>query len=316
MSFPTCRIGSHCAGWSGTFLLFLLVAACGNVTTDPNATPSVRADNTSIRSSELPTGMVLLSGGDFLMGADGEMPHEQPVHKVSLRSFLMDKTEVTVGEFEKFVDATGYVTTAERFGWSGVFSVEDKGWERVDGANWRDPSGNGLHPKPNEPVTQVSWDDASAYAKWAGKRLPTEAEWEYAARGGAVQQKYAWGNDLRPDGKPVANWWQGSFPDNNTGEDGFVGIAPVGSFPANGSGLYDMIGNVWEWTADRYGEDYYASSPARDPMGPETGTDRVIRGGSWLCSENYCSNYRPSARSFAAPDSGLNNLGFRCAKDL
>lgn len=261
-------------------------------------------------------GMKLIPAGEFLMGAEDEMPHESPVHKVKLNSFWIDKTEVTVAEFERFVAATNYETEAEKFGWSGVFTIGKSDWQRIDGANWRNPFGDGKKPLPNEPVTQVSWNDAAAYAKWAGKRLPTEAEWEYAARGGLVQKKYVWGNELRPNGKPSANWWQGSFPDKNTGEDGFPTLAPVGSFASNGYGLSDMTGNVWEWTNDWYGEDYYAESPLENPKGPTNGTDKVLRGGSWMCSENFCSNYRPSARSSTPPDSGLNNLGFRCAKDV
>jgi formylglycine-generating enzyme required for sulfatase activity len=244
------------------------------------------------------------------------MPDESPAHEVTVGPFLMDRHEVTVAEFARFVEATGYVTEAERFGWSGVFDTAPGEWTRRDGATWRDPEANGVRVNPDEPVTQVSWADASAYARWAGKRLPTEAEWEYAARGGLAGRRYVWGDELRPGGRPVANWWQGSFPSENTGEDGFLGRAPVESFPANGYGLYDMAGNVWEWCADWYGADYYECGPARDPKGPEEGVERVMRGGSWMCSENYCTNYRAAARSHATPDTGLNNLGFRCVRDL
>jgi formylglycine-generating enzyme required for sulfatase activity len=250
------------------------------------------------------------------MGSD-EMPDESPVHQATIRSFWIDRHEVTVGEFARFVAATGYTTEAEQFGWSGVFDAASGEWQRRDGADWRHPEGAGSAvASANEPVTQVSFADASAYAKWAGKRLPTEAEWEYAARGGMAGKRYSWGDELRPGGKPAANWWQGEFPARNTAEDGFPGRATVGSFAPNNYGLYDMGGNVWEWCADWYEAGYYATSPAANPQGPTAGAERVIRGGSWMCSENYCTNYRAAARGHTAPDSGLNNLGFRCVRDL
>jgi formylglycine-generating enzyme len=260
-------------------------------------------------------GMVLIKGGQFRMGSDDGMPFEAPVHEVSVRSFWMDTHEVTVAEFANFVAATGYKTDAERFGWSGAFSLKDGQWQKTSGANWRHPDGPDSKATDDEPVCQVSWNDAAAYARWAGKRLPTEAEWEYAARGGLVQKTYSWGDNLRPSGKPVANWWQGNFPERNTGEDGFVTRAPVKSFPPNGYGLHDMIGNVWEWCSDWYADDAYATSGHDDPKGPGHGDERVIRGGSWMCAENFCSNYRVAARSHATPDSGMNNLGFRCVRD-
>ena len=267
--------------------------------------------------TQVPAGMIHINGGKFAMGTDDAMPFEGPVHQVEVSSFLIDDREVTVAEFAKFVEATGYPTEAEKFGWSGVFVVKDRGWQKMDGANWRYPEGpDSKAAEPNEPVTQISWNDAVAYAKWAGKRLPTEAEWEFAARGGLAGQTYAWGDELRPDGKPVANWWQGDFPQNNSAEDGFAGRAAVGSFAPNGYGLYDVAGNVWEWTADLYDPEYYSSSPVRDPKGPADGEERVIRGGSWMCAENFCSNYRVAARSQSTPDTGLNNLGFRLAKDV
>ena len=256
--------------------------------------------------------MVLIKGGRFIMGSEDGMPSEAPAHEVNVRSFWMDAHEVTVAEFANFVTATGYKTEAERFGWSGAFDIKEGQWQKTEGASWRHPDGPGSSAAADEPVCQVSWNDAAAYAKWAGKRLPTEAEWEYAARGGLVQKIYSWGDDLRPNGKPVANWWQGNFPDRNTGEDGFVERAPVRSFPPNGFGLYDMIGNVWEWCADWYADDAYTNA---NPKGPELGSERVLRGGSWMCAENFCSNYRVAARSHATPDSGMNNLGFRCVRD-
>lgn len=258
--------------------------------------------------------MMFIPGGAFLMGAEDEMPFEGPVHEVYVDSFWIDRYEVTVARFAEFVAATGYQTEAEKFGWSGVFDLETGGWMKVDGADWRYPEGPGSKAQPDEPVTQVSWNDAAAYARWAGKRLPTEAEWEYAARGGLTGKRYIWGDELRPGGKPVANWWQGRFPSRNTGEDGYLGRAPVGKFPPNGYQLYDMTGNVWEWCADWFDPNYYSESPRRNPTGPPTGEERAMRGGSWLCSENYCTNFRPAARSHATPDSGLNNVGFRCVR--
>jgi formylglycine-generating enzyme required for sulfatase activity len=271
--------------------------------------------NTPRQISGVTSDMVLINGGKFRMGSDTGMPFEGPTHEVEISPFYIDKHEVTVAQFEKFVDATDYRTEAERSGWSGVFDLETGEWKKVDGADWRHPEGPKSVANPTEPVCQISWNDAVAFAAWAGKRLPTEAEFEYAARGGLVGKTYAWGDELRPGGKPVANWWQGVFPESNTGEDGFRSRAPVMSFPANGYSLYDMTGNVWEWCADRFGEDYYRRSPAANPIGPEAGDERVIRGGSFLCAENYCSNYRVAGRSFATPDTGLNNLGFRCVRD-
>jgi formylglycine-generating enzyme required for sulfatase activity len=244
------------------------------------------------------------------------MPFEAPVHNVTVRSFLIDEHEVTVAEFAEFVKTTSYKTEAEAFGSSGVFDVHNGKWQMMNGANWRHPEGPDSTARLDEPVVQISWNDANAYAKWAGKRLPTEAEWEFAARGGLEGKKYAWGDDLRPNGKPIANWWQGTFPTNNTTEDGFLMRAPVESFAPNGYGLYDVAGNVWEWCSDWYGEDFYAASPETEPSGPTAGEERVIRGGSWMCAENFCTNYRVAARSHSTPETGLNNLGFRCVKDL
>jgi formylglycine-generating enzyme required for sulfatase activity len=260
--------------------------------------------------------MVLIPGGTFEMGsADGPI-YERPVHGVKLHSFWMDKKEVTVAQFRQFVNAAGYVTDAEKFGWSGVFDLGKKAWGRVDGANWRQPEGPGRSlAGEQEPVMQVSWNDAVSFAAWAGKRLPTEAEWEYAARGGLAGKKYAWGDELMPEGKYMANYWQGSFLERDEGKDGFAGVAPVGRFPANGYGLYDMTGNVWEWCADSYSDFYYANSAKENPTGPPAGFEQVIRGGSWMCARNFCTNYRVAGRSHATADSGLNNLGFRCARD-
>ncbi|HEX8423866.1 MAG TPA: formylglycine-generating enzyme family protein [Pyrinomonadaceae bacterium] len=297
--------------------LLLTLAGCGGNGQRPPAQLSAGVAGTTV-PAPAPAGMVLIEGGTFRMGSDAEMPDESPAHQVSVNSFWMDRDEVTVGEFARFVEATGYTTEAEQFGWSGVFDIESGEWRRSDGANWRRPEGpEAAAAATDEPVTQVSYADASAYALWAGKRLPTEAEWEYAARGGLQGKRYAWGDELRPQGGPAANWWQGKFPERNTGEDGFAARAPVGSFAPNNYGLRDVGGNVWEWCADWYAAGYYAAhAPKENPRGPDAGTERVIRGGSWMCSENYCTNYRVAARGHTAPDSGLNNLGFRCARDL
>ena len=259
--------------------------------------------------------MVFIKGGEFQMGTNDGMPYESPVHAVEVKSFWMDVHEVTVAEFAEFVRRTNYRTEAEQLGWSGVFNLETEEWEAIKNADWRYPEGIVSVAEQNEPVTQISWNDANAYAKWAGKRLPSEAEWEFAARGGLVGKKYSWGDELRPNGKPVANWWQGSFPNRNTAEDGFTMRAPVKSFAPNNYGLFDMAGNVWEWCADWYADDYYENSPRRNPVGASVGDERVIRGGSWMCAENFCTNYRVAGRSHATPDSAMNNLGFRCVRD-
>lgn len=287
--------------------------------------------------------MVLLQGGTFLMGtqpvghahrektrngsaagatvtdpdhAVGDYD-ERPAHRVKLSSFYIDPTEVSNTEFAAFVDATGYKTDAEKRGYSWVFKRGMKDWELAEGADWRHPLGPGssIADRMDHPVVNVSWNDAVAYAAWAGKRLPTEAEWEYAARGGHEGEIYPWGNELKPGGKPAANFWQGTWPDKNILEDGFYYTAPAMSFSPNGFGLYDMIGNVWEWAADWYGEDYYKHSPVKDPTGPPTGEMRVARGGSWFCSKNYCGAYRVGFRGKSPQDASFNNVGFRCAKD-
>lgn len=261
--------------------------------------------------------MVLLRGGEFMMGTDNGFPYEGPSHRVKVKPFWIDRTEVTNRAFQKFVKATGYVTEAERLGWSGVFDPAAKSWVGAKGANWQRPEGPGssIKDRPNHPVVHVSWSDAQAYAHWADKRLPTEAEWEFAARAGLADAEYAWGNELAPKGRFRANTWQGTFPAHDEGSDGHASPAPVQSYPANGYGLYDMAGNVWEWTEDWYAADYYEhSDSATDPRGPKSGTEKVIRGGSWLCAENYCTGYRVAARQKSPPDSGLNNLGFRCAR--
>ena len=260
-------------------------------------------------------GMILISAGEFQMGTSDGMLFESPVHKVALNAFWIDEHEVSVAEFNEFVNKTGYKTEAKKFGWSAVFDIESGEWEKAEGANWQQPEGKNSRSNPEEPVCQISWNDANEYARFVGKRLPTEAEFEYAARGGLVGNKYSWGNDLKPNGKPVANWWQGEFPSKNTVEDGFIQRSSIKKFTPNGYGLYDITGNVWEWTNDYYADDYYTKSPKDNPKGAENGEQKSIRGGSWICAENICSNYRVAARSKATPDSAMNNLGFRCVKD-
>jgi sulfatase modifying factor 1 len=298
--------------------------------------------------SEVTNNMVWIPGGTFSMGSEDGQNDERPVHEVTVDGFWIDKTDVTNSVFEKFVRATGYVTVAERkpeakdypgvpperlVAGSIVFhppgrevSLENHSewWEYVPGANWRHPEGPGssLAGRENHPVVHVCWHDARAYAEWAGKRLPTEAEWEYASRGGLARQTYTWGKEQVPGGQWKANIWQGRFPNENSKEDSFYSTAPVGSFAANGYGLYDMAGNVWEWCQDWYLPDYYASGPSKNPPGPNSSFDpnepgvwkRVQRGGSYLCSDVYCSGYRPSARMKASPDTGLSHSGFRCVR--
>jgi formylglycine-generating enzyme len=255
-------------------------------------------------------GMVLIQGGTFIMGTDDGFPYEGPAHTVKVNTFRLDVHEVTVEEFSKFVSDTKYLTESEQLRWSGVFNTKLGEWEKVDGANWRHPEGPQSTANPKEPVTHVSWNDAMVYAKWAKKRLPTEAEWEYAAASGKSQQHYPWGKGAPLKAPYMANLWQGLFPNEHRAGDGFPGRAPVKSFPPNSAGLYDMAGNVWEWCSDWFTEEGYSSEKKKVVR-----TERVMRGGSWMCSENYCQGYRVAARSHATPDSALNNLGFRCARD-
>ena len=305
--------------------------------------------------------MVWIPGGEFTMGTDSELgwPDEKPAHRVRVDGFWMDETEVTNAQFHAFVEATGYVTTAEKppdveeilrqsppgtapppkellVPGSLVFQptagpVKDlrdysQWWHWTPGANWRHPEGpgSGIVGKDDHPVVHVSWDDAVAYAKWAGKRLPTEAEWEFAARGGLEGRPYVWGDEKPTDTNIFANLWQGEFPHRNTARDGYVRTAPVKSFAPNGYGLYDMAGNVWEWCSDYYQADLYRrrvrdavivnpSGPAAamDPRHPRAAS-RVQRGGSFLCHDSYCWRYRPSARHGCSPDTGMSHVGFRC----
>jgi sulfatase modifying factor 1 len=298
-----------------------------------------------------PEGMVWIPPGEFWMGSD-EFPDARPVHRVYVDGFWMDRTEVTNEQFAKFVKATGYQTIAERqpdpkdfpdvdpkelAPFSAVFvppaqcTAEEcrdctKWWKPTHGACWKHPEGPGstIEGREKHPVVHIAWEDAVAYAKWAGKRLPTEAEWEYAARGGLDRKPFYWGDELRPDGKWMANIWQGKSPCENTAEDGFEGTAPVGSFPANAFGLYDMAGNAWEWCSDWYQPSYDVAPGGfrRNPQGPSFSIDthgrnepkRVQRGGSFLCSDIYCARYRAGGRMEGEPKTGLAHTGFRCVR--
>ncbi|TDQ37706.1 formylglycine-generating enzyme family protein [Aureibacillus halotolerans] len=279
--------------------------------------------------------MVKIPGGEFLMGTDDNegfpTDGEGPVRAVQVDPFLMDKHTVTNDEFTAFVEATGYRTESERFGWSFVFyqflpkhpqgNVQQlpstPWWYALEGACWFQPEGEGSSVKDrlDHPVIHVSWNDAVAFSHWVGKRLPTEAEWEFAARGGLEQNRYPWGDDLTPNGTHQCNIWQGNFPSENTQEDGYVGTAPAQSFPANDYGLYNVAGNVWEWCEDWFTRAIDLTQ-SNDPKGPSKGTSRVMRGGSYLCHRSYCNRYRVAARSSNTPDSATGNLGFRCVADL
>jgi sulfatase modifying factor 1 len=321
--------------------------------------------NKTAAPSPVPQGMVWIPGGEFSMGAQGAADmndvgmnatlDSRPIHRVYVDGFFMDKTDVTNAEFARFVKATGYITVAERkpraenypgaapedlVAGSVVFSPPDhpvplnnhlQWWSYVRGANWRHPLGpdTNIVGKDNYPVLHIAYDDAEAYAKWAGKRLPTEAEWEFAARGGLAGKPYVWGDDFRMGGKWMANTHQGHFPDKDSGADGYTGIAPVAKFPPNGYGLYDMAGNVWQWTSDWYRPDYYKQladrgGVARNPQGPQSAYDpqepghakKTQRGGSFLCTDQYCSRYMVGTRGKGDTDTGTNHLGFRCVETL
>ena len=259
--------------------------------------------------------------------ADGE----GPVREVYLSPFRIDRYAVSNARFAAFVEATGYRTEAERFGWSFVFrpfigkitlrrgharEVPDLPWWcGVRGAYWRKPEGKGasIEDRMDHPVVHVSWNDAVAYCRWARVRLPTEAEWECAARSGLVQKRFPWGEELTPDGRHMCNIWQGTFPAHNTVEDGYLGTCPVDAFPSNGYGLHNVAGNVWEWCADFWSLSHPEDRPLRNPIGPERGQTRVMRGGSYLCHHSYCNRYRVAARSSNSPDSSTGNAGFRVA---
>lgn len=277
------------------------------------------------------TGMVLLPGGRFTMGSDdpfaypddGETPRE-----VAVSHFLIDARAVSNAAFAAFAGETGHVTDAERFGWSFVFGgllpddfpptrgvAAAPWWRQVYDADWRRPEGpaSDIAGRADHPVVHVSHNDALAYCAWSGKRLPTEAEWEFAARGDRHRAAFPWGDELEPNGEHLMNVWQGTFPNDNTRDDGYLGTCPVDAFPPNGYGIWNATGNVWEWTADWFDVGFRARDRRSDPAGPPTGTHRVQKGGSYLCHASYCRRYRVAARQGSEPESSTGNLGFRCA---
>ena len=296
-----------------------------------------------------PEGMAWIEGGTFRMGSDDFFPEERAVDDVTVDSFCMGSTEVTNAEFANFVQATGYITVAERplsqeqfpdlpdemrVPGSLVFKMPQTGvkevaylswWHWTPGANWQHPFGpdSDLQGQENYPVVQIAYEDAEAYAVWAGKSLPTEAQWEFAARGGLKNAIFSWGNKYSAK---KANTWQGHFPFTNRQEDGYLGTAPVGSFPPNGYGLYDLTGNVWEWTSDWYQVGHQGMGHKNNPQGPKQqesfdpkkpdGPKHVLKGGSYLCARNYCSRYRPAARESQSPDTGTTHIGFRLVTQL
>ena len=358
-NFPTAGSFWSQAGWLG------LVALVSGISVWAIFTHAQRpADGTEEKTGKTPEGMVWIPGGEFSMGSEDpttmgicggpeSMSDARPIHRVVVDGFWMDQTDVTNEQFAEFVKATGYVTIAEQkpkaedfpgappeklVAGSTVFTPTDKPveldnflqwWRYEPGANWRHPAGPDTDIKGRDkyPVVQVAYEDAVAYAKWAKKRLPTEAEWEFAARGGLSGKVFAWGDDFQPGGKYMANTFQGVFPVKDTGADGFAGIAPVAQFPANAYGLYDMSGNVWQWCHDWYRPDYYetlaAQGVARNPKGPDSPSRgpnpvdklRVHRGGSFLCTDHYCTRYMVGTRGKGDISTASNHVGFRCVRD-
>ncbi len=311
---------------------------------DPSCcTPSRGAPGDAARATAAATaghgsteGMVLIEACSFLMGTDDDIGFpadgEGPVREVTLDAYWIDAVAVSNERFAAFVEATGYVTEAERYGWSFVFAgllpegfpetravAAAPWWRQVHGASWRAPEGpgSGIEERMDHPVVHVSWRDANAFCEWAGLRLPTEAEWECAARGGLVQKRYPWGMVREPGGRHRMNVWQGTFPTHNTCEDGFYGTCPVDAYEPNGFGLYNTSGNVWEWCSDWFDARYHArpEAPRHNPAGPPQGKAKVNRGGSYLCHDSYCNRYRVAARQGNAPEDSTGNLGFRCARD-
>lgn len=346
----------------GVLMVWLAALCLASFAQQPQGAFQETIANTARPLPAAPAGMAWVPGGEFSMGSEDprSMPsggHEamadaRPIHRVYVTGFWMNRTDVTNVEFARFVLATGYKTVAERtpsradfpdaksedlVPGSIVFSAPNHPvdlkdalawWRYVPGANWRHPTGSGSSIKGREkfPVVQVAYEDAAAYARWAHARLPTEAEWEFAARGGLSGKTYAWGSDLNPNGKWMANTHQGEFPRHDAALDGHAGIAAVAQYPANGYGLYDMAGNVWQWTSDWYRADFYASfenAVARNPKGPPSSYDpdepgaqkRVQRGGSFLCTEQYCTRYMVGTRGKGEVSSASNHIGFRCVRD-
>lgn len=286
--------------WSAALATMLLLSACVAEREGPVPEP--------------PPGMVYVPGGVTHIGSEDGPADERPVFAARVEPFFMDVHPVTVSQFREFVRATGYVTEAERLGDAGVYDLVTGEWRLVEGANWRRPSGrDGPEAPDDHPVTQVSWNDATAFAAWVGKRLPSEVEWEHAARGARdARRRYAWGDQLVEAGVHRANTWQGEFPGTNTMADGHRFTSPVGRYGATALGLMDMGGNVWEWTAS-----WFRPYVRRDePFKPNAHSERVLRGGSFLCHPSYCHGYRVSARSHSTPETALFHVGFRLVRDL
>jgi len=279
-------------------------------------------------------GMVKLDGGPFWMGTEDKdgfpADGEGPIRKVTLDPFHIDAAPVTNEQFREFIRATNYKTEAEQYGWSFVFQghiPKEKAdrtvpgtewWYKVNGADWAHPEGpdSSIDARLDVPAVQVSWSDAQAYAAWAGKRLPTEAEWEYAARGGLEQNKYPWGNELTPDGQHLCNIWQGEFPNVDLVEDGYNAPAPITAFPPNAYGLSVITGNAWEWCGDWFHPTWHLTATTINPIGPPEGSEKAMRGGSYLCHASYCNRYRVAARTKNTPDSATTNISFRCVRDV
>lgn len=300
--------------WLATLVLLPVPIVWGVSHLKSASAPSAAPPPVEIRVED---DMAQMPAGSFSMGSsDATHLDQRPVHRISLARFWLDTHPVTNREFARFVEATKYETTAERRGNSLVFDRNAGSWQEVAGVNWRHPrsSQDSLVGKDDLPVVHVSWFDASAFAAWAGKRLPTEAEFEYTARGGLADCQYPRGREFAPEGPYMANYWQGWFPQMDRGLDGFQGLSPVGTFPPNRWGLYDMAGNVWCWCADWYAADYYGQSPPKYPPGPVSGTERVRRGGSWLSSEYHDGALLVAHRDHAPPDQSTNHTGFRCAR--